>query len=93
MVKLDAGETVVSSLVIRNAAGTLVSPATSMKITIVDPGEAAIATDATMTEDSTGMYHYDYNSSATAAKGIYRVTYTATDGSRITIQKETFELT
>ena len=92
MAKLDAGETVVCSVEVRTSAGVLTSPATSMTITIVDPGEVAIATNAAMTEDSTGNYHYDYNSASTAASGVYRVTYKATDGTRITMQKDTFEL-
>ncbi len=92
MAKLDAGETVVCSIEIKDSAGTLTSPATSMTISIIGPTETTIVATTAMTNDSTGKYHYDYNSASTAARGVYRVTYTATDGTRITIQEATFEL-
>lgn len=38
-----------------------------------------------------GKYHYDYQT-ADCERGKYTVIYKATDGSRITIEKETFEI-
>lgn len=94
MAIFDIGETVICSVEVRNSAGTLVDPATSMKIGIdqthpIFRSIIAISTD--MTKDSTGKYHYDFDSS-TATTGNYKVIYKATDGTRITIERETFTL-
>lgn len=94
MAVFEIGETVICSVEVKNSAGTLVDPATSMKIGIdqTKPALASIIADTTdMTKDSTGKYHYDFQSSSTT-KGDYRVTYKATDGTRVTIEKETFTL-
>jgi len=44
-----------------------------------------------MTKDATGKYHYDCQT-AGYLDGKYEGKYVATDGSRITIETETFEL-
>lgn len=90
----DVGETIICSVQVKNSVGTLIDPATSMKVGIdqISPSFAnviAISTD--MTKDGTGLYHYDYDSSS-AAKGTYKVTYKAIDGSRVTIERGTFSL-
>ena len=89
----DIGETVICSVEVKNDAGTLVDPSTSMQIAIdwISPNFSNIITATNMTKDSTGKYHYDF---ATAGKqgGTYRVAYIATDGTRITIERETFKL-
>ncbi len=88
----QAGGTVIISATVRNLAGTLVNPANSMVITIVDSTGTSVVTAAAMTYDDTGLYHYDYTSSATAARGEYQVRIKATDGSRITIEPAVFPL-
>jgi hypothetical protein len=62
-----------------------------IKIDRIKPGFANVVSSTSMTKDDTGKYHYNYDSSGAVA-GTYRVTYTATDGSRITIEKEEFTL-
>ena len=93
MANFDIGETVICSIEVRNAAGTLVDPSTSMQIAIdwIKPNFGNIITATNMTKDSTGKYHYDFASAGKQA-GSYQVIYTATDGTRITIEKETFSL-
>ena len=94
MATFEIGETVICSVEIRNTAGTLVDPVTSMKIAIdrISPSLANIIADTTaMVLDSTGKYHYDFDSSSKVA-GDYRVTYKATDVTRVTIERETFSL-
>ena len=93
MATLDLGETIICSVEIRSDAGTLVDPATSVKIMIdrIKPNFANVVVATDMTKDSTGKYHYDYQT-ATAIAGEYEVTYTATDGTRITIEKDSFTL-
>jgi len=92
MAKYDVGDTVICSITVKSG-DTLTDPATSMKIGITKPepiSEEIVASTA-MVKDSTGKYHYDFASEGKAA-GKYRVKYIATDGSRITIEKEVFVL-
>lgn len=92
MASFNIGETVVCSVEVRNTAGTLVDPATSMTITIANPLKAIVVSNQTMTKDATGKYHYDFTSEATYLDGKYTVSYKATDSTRITIAKSTFDL-
>lgn len=93
MTTYELGETVICSIEVKSD-GTLADPADSMNIVInrKSPNyEAAIISSTALTKDATGEYHYDF---ATAGKGdgIYEVVYTATDGTRITIEKDVFVL-
>jgi len=92
MATYEIGETVICSIEIKDA-GALTDPATSMNIVIdlIKPNFTNIITSTAMTKDSTGKYHYDLDS-AGSDRGTYQATYTATDGTRITIEKEGFEL-
>ena len=87
------GETVICSIEVRDADGNLADPSTSMNITITDNKNGCEVESQSMTKDSTGKYHYDWNTSADSILGIYYVVYTATDGSRISIGKDSVELT
>ena len=87
MQTFQIGETVICSCEVRDDAGTLKDPATSMTITIYDTNINGV----TMTKDSTGKYHYDFDSTGKAGV-TYTVYYKATDGSRITITKDEFKL-
>lgn len=90
--KFDIGETVICSVEVRNDADVLVDPATSMKITILNPYQTVVVNNVDMTKDAVGKYHYDYTLPSTASCGKYNAKYIATDGSRITISKDTFEV-
>ena len=87
----DIGETVICSAVVTTAAGVPTSPATSMTIAIHNEQGTEIIAPIAMTNDSTGVYHYDFASSGKKS-GVYLITYTATDGTRITISKDKFIL-
>lgn len=93
MASFDLGETVICSCLVKNDAGTLVDPATSMKVKIdqTKPQFQSILAETSMTKDSVGTYHYDFQS-ASYTMGDYRVEYIATDGTRITREKDTFNL-
>jgi len=86
----NVGETVICSITVKDSDGNLSDPATSMNIQIQGPGGVAVSSTA-MTKDSTGTYHYDFNTSGQGA-GDYTITYTATDGTRVSIQTDTFHL-
>jgi len=83
------GETVICSILVTNSAGVLTDPATSMKITIKDSRNGLEVNDIAMVKDATGTYHYDYT--IAGVKGIYDVLYTATDGTRISKELDTFK--
>jgi len=90
--KFDIGETVICSVEVRNAAGTLVDPTTSMNVKInrIVPFASVVSSTA-MTPDTTGKYHYDFQTASLSPTN-YRVIYTATDGTRITMATEEFSL-
>ena len=87
------GETVICSITVKDEDGALQDAATSMNIVIdqTAPDSASKITSTAMTNDSTGLYHYDCQVAGYAA-GDYKITYTATDGTRISIQTDTFTL-
>ncbi len=85
------GETVICSCLVKNTSGVLTNPANSMKITIYDSANGAEINNVDMVKDSTGTYHYDFQT-ASAFKGKYTVNYVAIDGTRISIETDTFEL-
>ena len=70
---------------------SLVDPATSISIVISQSGTVVI-TSTPLTRDGVGLYHYDYNPATNAVLDIYRVRYTALDGTRETIQDDSFLL-
>jgi hypothetical protein len=74
---------------IRDRDGALVDPST-VSLSIFDPCGVALVSDASMTKDDTGKYHYKYAISATAAYGFYRTLVTA-EGSSGDITKFTRE--
>ena len=88
---LHIGATIVASCEVTNDAGTLVDPATSMKITITDKFGNVKVNAVDMTKDSTGKYHYDCQT-AGYVDGKYIAKYVATDGTRITIEEKDFSL-
>lgn len=92
MARFDIGETVICSIDVRDGDGVLKDPATSMNIEINVPKfKTNVIASTAMAHDSTGKYHYDYDSS-NALAGDYEAKYTATDGARITIDKDRFSL-
>jgi len=85
------GETIVCRIEVRNAeTSTLTDPATSMKITITDPDGTNKVDAQSMTKDAVGKYHTDYTIPADGKLGRWNVKYVATDGARVTIEKDTF---
>ena len=88
----NAGETVICSIIVKNSSNVLQNPATSMKVKVyrARPYEEKVASIA-MTYDSEGAYHYDCQT-ADYEKGEYEIFYTATDETRISIEKALFSL-
>ncbi len=93
MGNFNQGTTVICSITVTDSVtGVLTNPATSMTIGIKDSvGTTVVAAATAMVNDSNGKYHYDFNS-AGRSLGTYYITYTATDGTRITVQRSTFIL-
>ena len=91
MADFDIGETVICSVEVKDDAGAYKDPATSMTITITDKNYVVKVNAIDMTKDAVGKYHYDCQT-AGYIDGKYLVEYKATDGIRITIEKESFIL-
>ena len=91
--KNNIGETLILSVTVKDKDGELKDPATSMNIEIsqIAPSVANIISSTAMTKDSIGKYHYDF-ASVSKPPGDYVAKYTATDGTRITIEKDKFQL-
>ena len=92
----DIGETVICSCEVRDELGALTDPTTSMKITITDKFGVKKVDSQSMLGgnppvEDTGKYHYDCQTT-TYTDGKYQVNFIATDGTRITIEKDTFTL-
>jgi len=92
MANFDIGETIICTATVKDASGNLHDPVTSMKITITDVQNGIEVNDVAMTPDSTGIYYYDWHTAITNFPGAYTILYKATDGTRITIQRDTLEL-
>jgi len=86
------GETVICFVTVKDSDGNLTDPATSMTIKITDFMNGVEVDDKDMINDSTGTYHYDWTSATTSNTGSYTVIYKAIDGTRITIERDNFEL-
>ena len=88
------GETILCSITVTDD-GTLADPATSMNISCEgqkpELSAASVLAATAMTKDSTGTYHYDLQT-AGFNKGTYLIKYIATDGTKISITTDTFEL-
>lgn len=91
MANFESGETVILQATVKlSVDDSLHDPSTTMRIDILDPSDVAVVTAQNMVRDSAGVYHYDYLAPAT--KGPYTVVYTATDGSRVTKQRDSFNV-
>ena len=86
------GETVICSLTVKDGDGNLADPTTSMKITITDNQNGTEIDNVAMVKDSTGLYHYDWQTSTITVEGIYYIIYKATDGTRISVAKDSVEI-
>ena len=93
MATYEIGEHVICSITVKDSSDALQDPVTSMNIVInrTDGNSEEVISSTAMTNDSTGTYHYDF-ASAGKARGGYEAVYTATDGTRITIERDKFNL-
>jgi len=84
----QTGETIRITATITDEAGAAADPTTTV-ISIEDPAETMLVTDAAMTQSVSGTYYYDYDIPNTV--GSYRAQVTATGSSgRITIVPDRF---
>ena len=95
MAGINRGETAIISIEVRNAAGDLADPATSMTITITNPSGVEVISAVAMSKATppvTGEYHYDYAVAAAAPLGLWAVRLIATDASRVSIEDDKFSV-
>ncbi len=88
MAEFYLGDTLIISGTIKNTAGALVDPTTSTVLTVVDPAGTKQATTATMTQDGTGLYHYDYTLTTGGPTGTWVAWIIATDGTRGSVARQ-----
>jgi len=68
------------------------SGASSVTITIEDPGEVVKVNDVAMTSSSPTVYYYIYQSATTDSEGEYVATIKAVYGSYTALEKQIFNL-
>jgi len=71
--------------------GLLVNP-DLIVVSIEDPNGSVMITEEVPTNDSTGKYHYNYEISDAAAKGMYKITWKAKKNFITTKTTDTFEV-
>lgn len=91
MINFIISETVIIELTIKDKNGNLYDPATSVKMTLTDIRDTVLVDDQSMVKDSTGQYHYDFDSDD-YAEGAYIVICRMVDGSRLKIERNSFNL-
>lgn len=75
-----AGDAICIEAEIRDSDDTLMTPDTSIQITVTDPDGTAKITSQNMTASSTGVYYYIWQSATTDTTGAYTVKVVAVDG-------------
>ena len=85
-----SGETIILSCETRDENGVLIDPDTSMNIILKNPDTTILGTYS-MTKDSTGKYHYDFQS-ANRVAGKYIAKYVSAHGTRISEERDVFDL-
>ena len=91
MINFIIRETVITELTVKNNAGNLYDPSTSVKITITDILGTVIIDGENMTKASVGKYQHDFDSDD-YVEGTYLVVCEMLDGSRLKIERGTFNL-
>ena len=86
------GRTVICRAIVKDENGNLYNPQTSMKITITDPHGVAVVDKVDMTEVSTGIYTYDFQTTKDHIVGTYTCLYVAVNADRVSNDISTFEL-
>ncbi|MDX9804143.1 MAG: hypothetical protein RBS96_09130 [Dehalococcoidales bacterium] len=91
-------ETVTILAYIRDLDDVLMNPDRGVTITItsygtkLNPDSTVVVDEEAMTNIRTGIYRYNWTSSAESKIGWYKVLITATDGSMVSIDTGGFEL-
>ena len=92
----EQGDTVRTEITVKKRASrtyTVYNPANGCKITIYDPDYTAVVTDGVMSNEGTGLYFYNWETSATQQRGVYIVRITADDTSNDgVIEESLFEI-
>lgn len=93
MARVNAGEAAVISLAVKtidhlNNIGALVNPSNPPVITITDPNDEIVVNAQNMTFDSTGLYYYNYPT--TAIYGRYRIDFSVLNGTLYTLHHDYF---
>ena len=92
MEEFRKGDTIICERNVKNSAGAYVDPDTSIVITIYNSHNSLEVNAQAMAKDSTGKYHYDFDTSNMDIMGEYRVIYTATNSTRVTSAEYRFIL-
>lgn len=92
MTTFQRAETIVIKGTIKDETDTLITPATSTKVTVTDPIGSAVVLEDDVSFDSVGIWKYIYTPDADAVAGAYHVRITGIDGNRSSITDSQFFL-
>lgn len=89
-----AGTTIRLKNTIKNAAGVLTDPSTSIKVALYDQDGNIVLSATDMVKESTGVYYYDWQSLSNSAVGFYKQRCTSVDSTKTSIEEDAqaFEL-
>ena len=79
----ESGDNVRIEITVKRRSGRAYAaydPSGGCLITITDPSNSVVADEQTMTNEGTGLYYYNYQTGATAKRGIYKIRIEADDG-------------
>jgi len=74
------GETITIEAIVKDTDRALSNPSTSIVVSVKDPDGVTKVDEQAMSNDSTGMYHYDYAIPSDAVVGVWDVQVTASSG-------------
>ncbi len=88
--QVDKGETVIITATIKDFDTSVLADPTTTVITITNPSGTALVTDQSMTQESAGVYTYDYTIPTTAVTGRFETKVSASGSNRTTVQFGSF---
>jgi len=84
------GETIRLKVTVKDESAALINPATTV-VSITNPSGTSKVAAASMTNESTGVYYYDYTIPTTGVLGTWTYEVVASSG-KPSIEQETFRV-
>ena len=80
----EQGDAVRIEITVKQRTGrtwVLYNPSSGCQVTLYDPNKVAVITSQSMSNEGTGLYYYNWQSTAITGRGVYVARIVADDGS------------